>query len=90
MRLPLLFAAAALAATPAGAAPVTHHAAKPEAKHPPRAEGADKADSANPVHGFFHPSETRSTFPTTPSSVSMVKVTLTRPPSAAWTLSHSW
>jgi carboxypeptidase C (cathepsin A) len=60
MRLPLLIAAAALAATPAGAAPVSHHA-KPQIKHPPRAEGANKSDSANPARGFFHPNEVRST-----------------------------
>jgi len=60
MKLPILLAAAAMIVTSAGAAPVTRHA-KPAAKHPPRAEAADKAGSASPARGFFHPSETRST-----------------------------
>jgi carboxypeptidase C (cathepsin A) len=59
MRLTILIAAA-LIATSGSAAPITHHV-KLQPKHPPRAEGADKADSANPVHGLFHPSEARST-----------------------------
>ncbi len=60
MKLPITLAAAAMIATSVGAAPVPRHA-KPAAKHPPRAEAADKANSASPARGFFHPSETRST-----------------------------
>jgi len=59
MRLTILIAAA-LIATSASAAPITHHA-KAQPKHPPRAEGTDKTDNANPGRAFFHPSETRST-----------------------------
>jgi len=59
MKLPLLLAAAAIVATSSGAAPPTR--AKLQAKHPPRAEAATKADTATPAKGFFHPSETRST-----------------------------
>jgi carboxypeptidase C (cathepsin A) len=59
MRLPILIATAALAATSAVAAPVSHHA-KPAAKHPPRAEGAEKTDTANSARVFFRPSETHS------------------------------
>jgi carboxypeptidase C (cathepsin A) len=60
MKLTILLAAAAMAASPASATPVTRHA-KIQPKHPPRAEAADKTDSANQGHGFFMPSEVRST-----------------------------
>jgi carboxypeptidase C (cathepsin A) len=60
MKLPLLLAAAAaIVATSSGAAPPTR--AKLQAKHPPRAEAATKAEAASPGKGFFHPSDVRST-----------------------------
>ena len=58
MKLPIPFAAAAMIVSPANAVTPTHQV---KAKHPPRAEAANKAVSASAAHAFFHPSETRST-----------------------------
>lgn len=60
MKSALLIAAAALLASNATSAVVTHRA-KSQAAHPPRAEAANKAERSAPSKEFFHPSEVRST-----------------------------
>ena len=62
MKFPLLLTAAALIASPAFAAPVSHQA-KTHVARPPKAEGSaeKKTDSTQPAKEFFRPTEVRST-----------------------------
>jgi carboxypeptidase C (cathepsin A) len=62
MKFPMLLAAAATLASPALAAPVSHHA-KAHAARPPKADGAvdKKADGTQPAKEYFKPTEVRST-----------------------------
>lgn len=59
MRLPILFAAAAMIGSPIAAASVERHV-KARPMHPPRAEASAKAGATEKAHGFFHPEEVRS------------------------------
>jgi carboxypeptidase C (cathepsin A) len=59
MKFPALLAVVVLLASTTAPAAVTRHA-KPQAKHPPKAAAAAKAEPSPPAKAFFHPGEVRS------------------------------
>ena len=60
MKLPLLLATAALIASAASSAPISHHP-KVQTKHPPKTEASAKKADDQPAKEFFKPGEVRST-----------------------------